>query len=97
MFFIFLTINTHVKCHTNLILFTIQLRNLFLCIILNYKNLKFEHLIDDIVIDFWFSKNFTSMKDVRKKRNPIMDSSKFTYNMEILSGVVDKLCLYFYK
>ena len=42
-------------------LFTIQLVNLFFMIILNYKNLKFKHLIDDIVIDFDIFKNFANM------------------------------------
>ena len=32
-------------------LFTIQSKNLSLCIILNYKNFKFKHLIDDLTID----------------------------------------------
>ena len=36
----------------------------FLCIILDYKNLKFKYLIDDLVIDFCFSGKFSSMKDI---------------------------------
>ena len=44
-------LNTHVKFSTNWILFTIRSINLFLCIILDYKKLKFKHLIDDIAID----------------------------------------------
>ena len=44
MFFIFLIVNW--------ILFTIQLVNFFLYIILDYKNLKFKHLIDNISIHF---------------------------------------------
>ena len=42
-------------------LFTIQLVNLFFMIILNYKNLKFKHLIGNIVIDFDIFKNFANM------------------------------------
>ena len=44
-------LNTHIKFHVNWILFTIRFINLFLCIILDYKNLKFKYLIDDIVIN----------------------------------------------
>ena len=44
IFFIFLT--------ANWILFTIRFINFFLCIILDYKNLKFKHLIDNIPIHF---------------------------------------------
>jgi len=44
--------NIPFKFYLNRMLFTIQLVNLFFMIILNYKNLKFKHLIDDIVIDF---------------------------------------------
>ena len=54
---------------------------------LKYKNLQFKQFIDDITIDFYFSKNFTSMKDIRK-RYPMVDLSKFTSNKKILSNVV---------
>jgi len=47
-------LKTHVKIHVNWILFTIRSITYFLCIILNYKNLKFKHLIDNIVIDLLF-------------------------------------------
>ena len=40
-----------VKFRVNRMLFTIPCINLFLYIILDYKNLKFKHLIDDITID----------------------------------------------
>ena len=53
-------------------------------IILDYKNSKFKYLIDDIAIDLWSSWNFASMKDIRKNKcNPIVDLSKFTYNIYI--------------
>ena len=42
------------------------IRKHFLCIISYYKNLKFKHLIDNIVINFWSSKNFTNIKDRKK-------------------------------
>ena len=40
--------------------------NYFLCIILDYKYLKFKNLIDDIVIDLWHFENFVSMEDNKK-------------------------------
>ena len=45
-------LRTHVKIHVNWILFIIRSVTYFLCIILNYKNLKFKHLIYNIVINF---------------------------------------------
>ena len=60
----------------------------FLCIILNYKNLKFKYLIDNIFIDFWSFGNFVTMEDIKRKCNPMMDMSKFTSNKKILNGVV---------
>ena len=60
----------------------------FLCIILDYKNMKFKHLINDIVIDLWSSENFTSIKDIKIKCNLMMDFLKFTSNKKILSRVV---------
>ena len=49
-------------------------------LILEYKNLKFKHLIDDIVINLWPFWNFASMKDIRRKCNPIVGLLKFTSN-----------------
>ena len=49
IFFIFLI---HIKFHTNRMLFIIQYITYFLCIILYYKNLKFKHLINDIIFIF---------------------------------------------
>ena len=34
---------------------------------LDYKNLKFKQLIDDITIDFLSFENFANMEDIRKK------------------------------
>ena len=48
-------LNTHVKFRSNRILFIIQSINLFLCIILDPKNLKFKHLINYITINFLYS------------------------------------------
>ena len=63
-------------------------QNYFLCIILDYKNLKFKHLIDNIYIDFGSSESFASIKDIRRKCNSVVDLSKFTFNKKILSEVV---------
>ena len=41
-----------------------------------FKNLKFKHLIDNIVIDFLFFTNNASINDKRCKS--MMDLSKFT-------------------
>ena len=60
----------------------------FLCRLLNYKRLKFKHLIDNITIDFWSSGNFASMKNIKRKYNPMMDLLKFTFNKKILSKVI---------
>ena len=57
-------------------LFTIQLVNLFFMIILNYKNLKFKHLIGNIVIDFDIFKNFANMGI----KYELTISLKFIYN-----------------
>ena len=50
--------------------------------------MKFKHLIDNIVTNFWFYGNFASMKNIIKKCNPIVNFSKFTSNKKMLSGVV---------
>ena len=55
---------------------------------LKYKNLKFKHLIDEKAISFLSFGKFASIEGIRKKGNPIVDLSKFTFNKKILSGVV---------
>ena len=47
--------------------------------------MKFKHLIDDIAVYIWFSRNFASMEDIRRKCNPIKNLSS---NKKILNGVV---------
>ena len=71
-------------------LLTIQFINLFFhaCIILNYKNLKFKLLIDKITIDLWFTQNFTSTKEIKRKYNLMINLLKFTFYKNILSGIV---------
>ena len=59
-----------------------------LCIILNYKNLQFKKFIDDIAINLYFSWNFASMEDIKRRYNLIVDLSKFTSNKKILSKFV---------
>ena len=44
-----------------------KLETYFLYIILDYKNLKFKHLINNITIDFLSFGNFASMKNIRRK------------------------------
>ena len=69
IFFIFLE---HVSNFTLIGYYLLfDLENYILCIILDYKNLKFKHLIDDIALDIWFSWNFASMEDMRKKKSVI--------------------------
>ena len=43
---------------------------IYIYIILDYKNLKFKHLIDDITINVSSFGNLTSIKDIRRKCNP---------------------------
>ena len=57
--------------------------------ILDYKNSKF---LDEITIDLWFYWIFASMKDIRRKCNPMVDLSKFTSNKKKKSGVVVQVC-----
>ena len=40
------------------------------------------------VLIFLSFEKFANIKDVRRKFNPIVDLSKFTFNKKILSGVV---------
>ena len=53
---------------------------IFLCIVLDYKKLKFEHLIVDIIIGLWFSRNLASMMDIRRKYSLMVDLSKLKSN-----------------
>ena len=45
-------------------------------------------MIDDITINFLSSGNFASVKNIKRKYNPMMDLLKFTFNKKILSKVV---------
>ena len=49
----FYILNTHVKFHSNLVLFTIRSINLFF--MHNFLPQKFKHVIDNITINLWFS------------------------------------------
>ena len=73
-------------------LFTIWLINFFLGVLLEYKNLKFKHLIDGITINLSYFRNFVNMNIIRRKYNPIVDFLEFTSNKKILNGVVAKIC-----
>lgn len=57
---------------------------------LDYKYLKFKHLIYDIVIDFWklISMNDISMNDISRKYNSMVNLTKFLSNKNILSRII---------
>ena len=69
-------------------LFTIWHITYFSFIILDYKNLKFKHLIDIVVINFRFFIIFASIEDIKRRYNLIVDLSKFISNKKILSEVI---------
>ena len=50
--------------------------------------MKFKYLIDDMVIEILFFRNFANMENIKRKCNPMMNLSKFTYNKNILSGAI---------
>ena len=54
----------------------------------NYKNLQLKQFIDDIAIVLYFSRNVTSMENIRKIYNSMVDLSKFTSNKKILNKIV---------
>ena len=61
-FHVIYVLNINIKFHVNHILFNVRSKNIFfLYIILDYKNLEFKHVINFIVINLSFSRNFTSM------------------------------------
>ena len=45
-------------------------------------------MIDDIANDLGSSESFTSIKDIKRKCNSVVDLSKFTFNKKILNEVV---------
>ena len=63
-------------------LFIIWFINLNFYVILDYKNLKFKDLIDDIAINLWSFWNFANMKDIRRKFYPTVNLSQFTSKKE---------------
>ena len=69
-------------------LFTIWHITYFSFIILDYKNLKFKHLIDNVVINFRSFIISASIEDIRRRCNLIVDLSKFISNKKILSEVI---------
>ena len=68
-----------------------------MCIVLDYKNLKFENLIDDIGIDFLSFRNFASMNDIKRKCNLLVDLSKFTFNNNNKKKVLSEVITITYK
>ena len=81
--YVFYVLNTYIKFYVNWILFIIRFINLFFM----HKNLKFKYLINNIIIDLYSFRNFTSVKDT-KKNDPITNLLKFISNKNILSEVV---------
>ena len=82
MFFIFLKHISNFKPVRCYLLF--DLSTYFLCIILDFKNSKFKYLIDDLTINLWSYWNFASMKQIRRKCNPIVNFTKFTSNKKYI-------------
>ena len=79
---------TYIKFNINQMFFTIRSIKKKFFIILDYKNSKFKYLIDDITINIWFYWYLVNIEDIRRKRDPIVDLSKFTFNKKkILSRV----------
>ena len=66
---IFYVLNMHVEC-SNRILFIIWSKNLFFMQVYYHKNLKFKHVIDNIVINLWSSWNFARTKNIIRICNP---------------------------
>ena len=60
-------LNKNVKFCSNRMIFTIRVINLFLCIILDYINLKFKYSIDNIIIDSLSFRNFASLENIIRK------------------------------
>ena len=50
--------------------------------------MQFKQFIDDTIIDLQFSRNFASIKDIRRKCNLMVDLLEFTSNKKILSNVI---------
>ena len=48
-------------------------------------------MIDDIIIDFLFSKIFSSIENIRRKYNVIVNLLKFTTNKKYGQNLVTKL------
>ena len=63
-FYVIYVLNMHIKFGWNQILFAIRSINLFLCIVLDHKMLKFKHLIDNLAIDLWSSYRFASIENI---------------------------------
>ena len=50
--------------------------------------MKFKYLINDIVINFLFFRNFANIEDIKIKCNQTENLSKFTSNKKILSEII---------
>ena len=82
--YILYVLNTHVKIYSKIsVIYYYINKIIFLYIILDYKNMKFKHLINVIVIDLWTSWKFACMADELIIYNLIVRFSKFTSNKKI--------------
>ena len=58
--------------------------------------MKFKYSIDDIAINIWFFEKFSSIENIGRKFNPMMNLSKFTSNIKIMRTIVainyNKVC-----
>ena len=59
--YVYYVLSTHIKFRANQMLFIIWSKNPYFMHNFKYKNMKFKHLIDDMVIDFRSSYNFARM------------------------------------
>ena len=73
----------HVKFGSNRIIFTIRSINLFFIHNLRLYKLEIKYLIDDMAIDFLFSWNFTSIEEIIRKYNLMLNLSKFTLKKRV--------------
>jgi len=65
-------------------------------IILNYKNMLFEQFIDDITINFLFSRNFAIMENTKKAMQILKKPLKIAKCKSLPTQLLLKMLLYVY-
>ena len=90
-------LNIYIKFCVKWILFTIWFINLYFLQNFKLQKLQIKSFIDNIAVDIWFSRNFASMEDIRRRCNIIVDLLKFTSNKKILSKVIFVLFFLFLR